>query len=199
MDKTEIRKEILKKRSELSVSQWREKSSLIQQQILKSNILDLADDILIYSDFRGEVETKALIEDALLEGKNVYLPRVLKSATEPLMEFYRIESNTALSEGYMGIREPVAGIEHQFVYEDCKSNRIVMFVPGVAFDKNNNRLGYGKGFYDYYLKDKQNIITIGLCFELQLVDALPVSDNDIRLSKVITENTSLEEINNIMI
>jgi len=199
MDKTEIRKEILKKRSELSVSQWREKSSLIQQQILKSNILDLADDILIYSDFRGEVETKALIEDALLEGKNVYLPRVLKSAAEPLMEFYRIESNTALSEGYMGIREPVAGIEHQFIYEVCKSNRIVMFVPGVAFDKNNNRLGYGKGFYDYYLKDKQNIITIGLCFKLQIVDALPVSDNDIRLSKVITENTSLEEINNIMI
>lgn len=199
MDKSLLRKEMLIKRAGLSDNDWFEKSSIIQKIILQSKLLDIADDILVYADYKGEVETKSIIEDALLEGKNVYLPRVCESDSEPLMEFYKISSINSLSEGYKGIREPIPSMDCRYQYDEKSGRCTIMFVPGVAFDKYNNRLGYGKGFYDYYLKDKKQIITVGLGFSLQIVDELPVSDNDVTLNMIVTEDSSVNEINKLLI
>ena len=70
-----------------------------------------------------------------------------------------------------------------------------MLVPGVAFDREYGRLGYGKGYYDNYLVDKENILTVGICFGYQLFDKLPTSDSDVKLDFIVTEDTPLEALN----
>ena len=62
-----------------------------------------------------------------------------------------------------------------------------MLIPLLAFDKNNDRLGYGKGFYDKFLKIKKNIITIGVAFSFQKYNKLPTSNLDIKLDYILTE------------
>lgn len=194
MGKNEIRKEMIMEREALTQDKWSAMSRDIERKILKSAAYREADCILLYADFRNEVETAYIIETALVEGKKIYLPKVLDASGNNGMDFYRIDSTYELVDGYYGINEPVAGADRLFVYEDHKAEKILMFVPGVAFDKNGGRLGYGKGYYDTYLSDKPTILTCGLAFDLQVVNSLPLEDYDIRLDHVITESTSEDEI-----
>ena len=69
-----------------------------------------------------------------------------------------------------------------------------MLVPGVAFDLEGNRIGYGKGYYDNYLKDYPEILTVGICFSNQILEKIPFEDCDIRLDYVISEKTSSDYI-----
>ena len=61
-----------------------------------------------------------------------------------------------------------------------------MIIPGLAFDKDNNRLGYGMGYYDNYLKDK-NVYKIGICYKEQIIDSIPVDNNDVKMDLVISD------------
>ena len=75
--------------------------------------------------------------------------------------------------------------------EPCLTNTPLipdfMLVPLLAFDSNNNRLGYGKGFYDKFLRNKKKITTIGIAFSFQKYNKLPVSNLDIKLDYILTE------------
>ena len=77
------------------------------------------------------------------------------------------------------------------ILEPCLASKPLfpdfMLVPLLAFDSNNNRLGYGKGFYDKFLEKKKNIITIGIAFSFQKYNKLPVSNLDIKLDYILTE------------
>lgn len=195
-DKKSVRKELLNLRDSQSFENWNKNSMTIERNIIKSSIYKKADCILCYSDFHGEVATDLLIEEALLSGKKIYLPKVLNNFIESRMDFYEIFSTSDLLKGFKGIKEPVGCYENAFSYEKFAFNNILMLVPGVAFSKDNYRLGYGKGYYDRYLSDKPNIFKCGLCFSLQIKDSLPVESNDIRMNYIISEKTSLEDINN---
>lgn len=197
MEKEEIRKELLHKRDELSKENWNAFSKAIEKTILKSKLFKECDKLFVYSDFHSEVGTVSLIEEALILGKQVYVPKVIDNLYESRMDFFRIDSSYELVRGYMGIMEPLASTDRVFNYDNNKDQNLLMLVPGIAFDHNGNRLGYGKGYYDTYLKDKENILTIGLSFSLQVMDSLPVNSHDKQLAYVVTENTTLEEINRI--
>ena len=85
-----------------------------------------------------------------------------------------------------GIPEPTKG---KIVYPD------ILFIPLVAFDNKLNRLGYGAGYYDRiinYLKKKKKIITIGLAYEFQKFNSIPVTKNDQRLNYIITNKNILQ-------
>ena len=194
MEKNDIRKELIEKRDSIPSDVWSALSRDIERKVLKSPIYKEADKIFIYADFHNEVETVSIIETALVEGRAVYLPKVLDGSGESRMDFYRIDSTFELVDGYYGISEPVSGADRCFSYDECVNEKLLMFVPGVAFDKKGGRLGYGKGYYDNYLKDKQKIVTLGLAFDLQVVDELPLEPYDIKLDYLITESTSDEEI-----
>ena len=99
-----------------------------------------------------------------------------------MMNFYKWKKKDILFVNRLGIPEPT------------KSNKTVpalVLVPLLAFDKNKNRLGYGKGFYDRYLKKylKKNkkIFTVGIAFSFQEYKNLPVNKNDYKLDYIITE------------
>lgn len=193
--KEEIRKDLLLKRDSLAPHEWSGASSKIQRTILESKLYAECDKLFIYSDYHGEVGTIVIIEDALMKGKEVYLPKCLENFTEARMEFYRVRSTYELVPGYKGIMEPMENNDNKFIYDPLSKENLLMFVPGVVYDKNFNRMGYGKGYYDNYLKDKPTMFKIGIAFSLQLIDEIPISENDIKMDFIVTENTLIEEIN----
>ena len=123
-----------------------------------------------------EVGTDAIIEELLAQGKRVYLPRVEGDA----IRFYRIRSLSGLKLSAFGIREP------QPIEPIDPKEAEVIVCPGLAFDKAGNRLGYGGGYYDRYLKDCP-AKRIGVCFKEQLFETIPHKENDVPMDAVITD------------
>ena len=196
-EKREIRKELIQKRDAVNARDWEVNSKEIQKTVIKSSLYKKADCIMTYADFHGEVGTLMIVEDALLSGKRVFLPKVLDNFTEKKMEFYEIFSTVDLISGYKGIMEPTGNRERTFNYSEWQDKKILMTVPGVVFDKRNYRMGYGMGYYDKYLSDKPGIIKCGLCFSMQIIDEVPVTDQDVQMDFLVTELTndsSMEEM-----
>ena len=105
------------------------------------------------------------------------------------MDFYRIRSLIDLTEGYKGIPEPEAACTERFtrtMWEKDKA-RVVMLLPGVAFSESGARIGYGKGYYDRYLSHIPCMERISLCYELQMVEAIPADTYDIPMTIIVTE------------
>ncbi len=194
-DKKAVRHELIKNRDAIKPDDWNRDSMTIQKTILKSDVYKKCDCLLCYADFHGEVGTLVLIEDALLSGKRVFLPKVLDNFTESRMDFYEIYATNELISGYKGIYEPTGNRERTFRYNEWENKTVLMTVPGVAFSDSCYRLGYGLGYYDNYLKDKQGIIKCGLCFGLQVLKDIPVNDNDIKMDFLVNEKTTVKEIN----
>ncbi|MBO4679415.1 MAG: 5-formyltetrahydrofolate cyclo-ligase [Lachnospiraceae bacterium] len=193
-DKREIRSELIKKRDAIDAREWEEYSKAIQKTVITSSLYKQADCIMAYADFHGEVGTLMLIENALLAGKRVFLPRVLDNFTESRMEFYEILTTGELCKGYKGILEPIGDPRKAYNAAEWAGKTVLMTVPGVAFDKRNYRMGYGRGYYDIYLSNKHNIVRCGLCFSMQILDEIPVTDNDIQLDFCVSELTTGEEL-----
>lgn len=170
--KKELRKEILYLRDNLEDRY--NKSVIIKNKILSLDIYKNSNVIALYSSMKSEVDTKELISESLELGKKVLLPRIINKNK---MIFIEINKDTNYEKNNFGMLEPI-GIEEK--------NIDLMIIPGVAFDKDNNRLGYGRGYYDKYLKDK-NIYKIGICFKEQIVDNIDIEEHDIKMNLIITD------------
>jgi 5-formyltetrahydrofolate cyclo-ligase len=143
------------------------KSRVIFEKVTALPVFRSARTILFYASFRGEVDTFALMQRAMDLKKRVALPLIRKEEQQivPML----IKSLTELKSGPYGIQEP----------PDMPQNRLnadeldLVVVPGVAFDRQNNRLGRGAGYYDRFLSTLSvTTPTIGLAYDLQVVDAL---------------------------
>ena len=158
-----------------------EKSLIIKRRIMNLEVYKKSIDIALYYSMRSEVDTKELIKESLLLGKRIYLPKIIN---DKKMKFILINENTEYQKNSFGVMEPISG--------EVGSNFDLMVIPGLAFDKDNNRLGYGRGYYDNYLK---NIDTykIGICFQEQLTTSLPVEKNDIKMNLIITDEVDDEK------
>ena len=178
-EKRLIRKQIFAARKQCSDAQVEEWSHQITDQVLKISEFVKAKHILAYADYNHEVMTRYIIEEAWKAGKEVAVPKVVGKD----MVFYRLTDFSQLEPGYFGIPEPVRG-------EIVKWEDALMVMPGVAFDPENNRVGYGGGFYDKYLKKHPNLHAIAIAFELQMYRKLPFEEHDIKPEKVVTEKQS---------
>lgn len=178
-----IRKNILALRDGMDKEERNEKSKKIANRLMQLETYKKAQILVIYVNYKSEVSTQSLIKTALLEGKKVYCPKVCEGE----MEFYRIDSLEELSEGYMGIREPKGETSKKLTVEDMKEEVCLMIMPGSVFDRERNRIGYGKGYYDKYIGKYPYFDTAALCFVCQLIDEVPAKEYDIRPDMVITE------------
>ena len=178
-EKRLIRKQIFAARKQCSDAQVEEWSHQITDQVLKLSEFVKAKHILAYADYNHEVMTRYIIEEAWKAGKEVAVPKVVGKD----MVFYRLTDFSQLEPGYFGIPEPVRG-------EIVKWEDALMVMPGVAFDPENNRVGYGGGFYDKYLEKHPNLHAIAIAFELQMYRDLPFEEHDIKPEKVVTEKQS---------
>ena len=157
------------------------KSRVIADRLFKLNEYKNASTILFYASFDGEVETVEMIEEAMKDGKIVGLPRTDRKINEIVpMKIGALEDE--LEQGSYGIAEPPENSESL----DLEKINMVI-VPGVAFDKENRRLGRGGGYYDRFLsKISGSIPTVGLAFDFQIVENLPFSaEYDIPVSAVL--------------
>lgn len=196
MVKSKIRKEVLKRREALDEKSRAIASLKLAERIIGHQWFYRSDTILIFASYGSEIDTTEIILEALRTGKKVYVPKV----EGDMMNFYRIRSMDYLRPGYKGIPEPVAQAviaadnadEHgkrmelyEYVAEEMPHTLMIM--PGVAFDPFRNRIGYGKGFYDRYLADKQELKlrTIAVGFQCQEVEEVPVEESDIKPYQVI--------------
>lgn len=183
MDKKELRKKYLDLRKEIINKE--EKSNIIYNELIKLDILDKSNTIGIYSSMSEEVDTLKLIKYCLINKKEVLLPKINKDNT---MNFYKIESLSELSSvNKFGIREPISDIKND--------NMDLIIVPGVCFDGNLNRVGFGKGFYDKYLQEK-DIYKIAICFDEQILryEYIDIDKYDIAMDLIITDKRKIKSL-----
>ena len=170
------RRVILNKRNRLTKDKIIEKSAIIKEKLFSSHAYKTAKTIMFYVSFGSEVKTDDMITEAL-EEKKVCVPVTDDHHITPAL----IESYEDLNKkGKYNIPEP------SVIKKINKDNIDLVIVPGVVFDKENHRIGYGKGYYDKFMKDIK-AKKIRLAFDLQLLQIIPKDEWDIRLDKVITE------------
>lgn len=150
---------------------------LCENTFLESEFYTNSEILLVYLSINSEPDTALLIKKALIDKKSVYLPKV----TGDYMNFHRVTLSTDFQAGSFGIPEPVND-------ELFKCGKAVCIVPGLAFDKSGNRLGYGKGYYDKYLSDKNDILKIGFCCRCNFVSKLPVDKHDVVMDYIFADN-----------
>ncbi len=180
MDKKEIRKIVKLKKSKLSNREVLVYSHKVCEKFLAQDFYKKADVIYPYLAYNTEIVTDEIIEQAWRDGKKVAVPKVLDDG---LMEFYYIDSFDGISEGYCGIPEPDGGIV-------AKDEKVLILMPGLAFDREHNRIGYGGGFYDRYLERyaDTNFTKVSLAYDFQIFDKLEVEEHDQKIDAVITED-----------
>jgi len=177
-DKQSLRKEIETYRKQLSDETVSGLSQKICDRLIATDLFVSACCIAFYYALPKEVQTARLIEE-WRQCKKIVLPAVVGDTD---MKFYAYEGAERMTTGKFGISEPLNNTP--VAVEDID----LFVVPGVAFDRSGNRLGRGKGFYDRILAGTDKPVT-GLCFDFQLIDAVPVNEYDKKMSMVITENT----------
>ncbi|HKM34400.1 MAG TPA: 5-formyltetrahydrofolate cyclo-ligase [Lachnospiraceae bacterium] len=180
--KREIRKRILSVRDALPTEKRVRSELLMTKKILEHQWYGGAKIILIFVKHGSEIDTNQIIEDSFHQNKKVYIPKIINDT----MVFIRVYQGELLTEGYKGILEPQEkDLSEVFCYENENPHEILMIMPGVAFDPYRNRIGYGKGFYDRYLSDKENLHTIAIGFDCQIVSMIESDRNDIKPNQVI--------------
>ena len=180
-----IRKKMRQKLNHQSQSERRKKSTVIQKKIFAQKEFVSSKCIMLYvSKGTREVETGPIIKKAISMGKQVVLPVTLvrEKRLKPVC-IKNIERGLKKSE--YGIYEP---IESKYNRPARIKDIDLVITPGLAFDRKNNRLGRGQGYYDRFLKRiSEGVPKIGLGFRFQLLEKIPATISDVPLTKVITD------------
>lgn len=162
----------------------RKKRSLkVQKKLFSLAAFKKARVVCFYVSLPYEVDTTAMIDEALEKGKRVLVPRADRKNKR--LSLYEIHDRRGdLEKGSYGILEPRLGCKAFKSLEtmDC------LIVPGIGFDKKNNRLGNGAGYYDRFLKKiGAEVFKIGLAFSFQMVSKIPTEDHDVKMDVVVTD------------
>ena len=173
MYKDDLRRQIRQIKRQFSPMQLEELSLPIVVR-LRQRLNDVQT-IVAYYPLPDEVDIRPLLDEWIAEGKTVFLPKVTGDDT---MELRRYTGRDDMHEGAFHILEP----EGQLFAGDVSID--VVLVPGVAFDAEGHRLGRGKGYYDRFLSSLPSEL-IGVCFDFQKVDEVPVDSFDIPVDEVI--------------
>lgn len=201
--KVELRNEILQRRDTLTQVERKEKSYQIAQRVVKQKEFIDANKILLFAAYKSEVDTTEIFKVAQKQEKAVYYPKVIGNE----LEFYRVQKQENLMQGYRGIREPKVNPQLQFQLK--QRDRILIIMPGVVFDEVGNRIGYGGGYYDRFLQkiesspvEEQNqeidcICKMAIAFSCQMVETgqIPSEVHDKKVEYLITEEKTYHNAN----
>ena len=177
-----IRKRLLTLLRKQKEEDRRRKSQVILDRLFALPEFQRSRTIVFYASFDGEVETFEMMKQAKKLGKNIALPTI-KRDQKKIVPMLIEDLQKDLSVGSYGIREPKGSHLKPLDLDDID----LVIVPGVAFDRNNNRLGRGAGYYDRFLSQlPTEIPKIGLAFDFQMLDSLPQqAEHDIPVSRII--------------
>lgn len=175
MDKKTLRGMIREKKRAMTPEQIDIASQKLTELFLACEQYQNAKTLYGYFPYNQEVRTVTILEQALKDGKRVAVPKIYGDE----MKFIYLDDLEKVEKGYSGIPEPVAD------GPEGNDPTALVLMPGLAFDKEGHRIGYGGGFYDKFLSKEPNHPTVALCYDFQIVDDLPVDDYDIPVDCVI--------------
>ena len=182
-EKTSLREFLLEKRDGTSFDLMKIASKSILKKLKKIESFRNAQKIGAYYPIGSEILTQDIMQEALSDGKEIFLPKVVGKN----IEFRKIENFSNLENGSFDIMEP---------HDECPvdNNLDVILVPTVGISQKGVRLGYGHGFYDRFLAENK-IETISLTLEKQIVKNIPRSDHDIIINWIVTEDRVIDTLN----
>lgn len=186
MDKKLLRKTLKEKRKNIPSEKKVIYDKEISERIINSNYFKKAQQILVFSSTDDEFDTKLIIECCRAESKSVFYP--LCTDSNGNMKFFEVDSPDDLQIGMYGIYEP-----KPYCKEYKPQNNDIVIVPCLSVDKKGYRIGYGKGYYDRFLKDF-NGVSVCPCYEELLTDTIPTDKYDIKVNNVVTQNSTKEVI-----
>ena len=179
--KNQIRTEIRQKRDDFDKSERAKLDEIIYNKLISTEAVQKAKTIMTYISMGSEADTYRFIDYCFNNNKKVSVPVTVKGERE--MKISYIDSMDDLERGAYEIMQPV-------VFKKCDISDIdVVIVPGVAFDKNNHRIGYGGGYYDRLLSN-YNGVTIGLCYDFCIVDSTEPEGHDVAVDILIRNSES---------
>ena len=180
LEKDKIRKEILEKRNNLSTEEVEKKSDLIIQNLGK--FIKNAENIMIFMDMKNEVKITKLMK--LYPEKSFFISKITDSKNRE-MKINRYNENEL--------------VLHKFGYYESSSSDFynenildIVIVPAVVFDLEKNRIGFGGGYYDTFLKKirggNKKVLFIGICYDFQIIEKVPAEEHDVVLDFVVSES-----------
>lgn len=175
MDKKELRSRIRAQKRAMSEAEIAQKSERLGQLFAASSLYRQAKTIYGYLPYNQEVRTVPMLERALRDGKRVAVPKVVGEE----MIFIYLDDLNAVEKGYAGIPEPIANGP---VADDPHA---LVLMPGLAFDPQGHRIGYGGGFYDRFLAAQPEHPTLALCYDFQMLPHLETDSFDIPVDCVL--------------
>ena len=186
--KASLRTLLLQRRERLSPEAVHQKSEAIRQQLFTLDEFRAAGLIHFYISMGREVETLPMIQAALALRKRVVVPVVVPESMDLLLS--ELSKDSLLVPGPRGTLQPRADQIHPIQMNEVD----LMLVPGVAFDRYGHRLGRGFGYFDRLLSQsfKKPMPIIALAYELQLVEDVPVTDQDRTVDKIVTEDRVID-------
>ncbi len=175
--KQKLREAILEKRNSLTKEEIKKKSNIIRGKLFSLPKFKKAETVLFYVSKDNEVYTHDMIRDLLGKKKIIVPVTDLKNKDLILSE---LNDFSDLEPGYYGVLEP------KKIKKVSPSGIDIVIVPGIAFDRKGNRIGYGVGYYDIFLK-KTKALKIGLAYDFQIVDEIKTEDFDVSVDVVVTD------------
>ncbi|HWT26468.1 MAG TPA: 5-formyltetrahydrofolate cyclo-ligase [Mobilitalea sp.] len=210
MTKAELRQHMKERRNSLSKEEQALQSKAIYNRLLPMSVYIDSSELFSYVSFPPEVDTTNIIRTALMENRKVYVPRVEK----PEIQFYRIDNLASMVRSKFGIMEPTMDEEKRFVLDNMNSAQSnqegflhaasisssvhmelkpLMLLPGLAFDRSGNRIGYGAGYYDRYLSSytEDYFLKIALSYDFQIVKHIDVTEYDVKADIILTPGETI--------
>ena len=175
MNKQELRKKIREQKRAMSPEEIEIRSAALGELFFASEAYRNAKTVYGYLPYNQEVRTVPMLEQALKDGKRVAVPKCYGDE----MRFIFMDDLSKVEKGYAGIPEPVADAP---VADD---ETALVLMPGMAFDPQGHRIGYGGGFYDKFLASEPNHPTLALCYAFQVLPYLETEEFDIPVDTVL--------------
>lgn len=175
MDKKELRARIRARKRQMTPEEIALRSEKLRQALLETDRYRAAETIYGYLPYNQEVRTVPILEQALRDGKQVAVPKVVGDT----MRFIRLTDLSRVAPGYAGIPEPVDD------GPEAADPHALVLMPGLAFDREGHRIGYGGGFYDRFLAEEPEHPTVALCYDFQLLPHLDVEAFDVPVDLVL--------------
>ena len=174
-EKNQLRDWIRKHKRAMTIEEIEERSAKLVELFLASEAYKNAKTVYGYLPYNQEVRTTRAMEQVLKDGKGLALPKIYGDR----MDFIVVTDLSQVEKGYCGIPEPI----HDEPLATDETALVLM--PGMAFDAEGHRMGYGGGFYDKFLEREPNHPTLALCYEFQLLPHLDTEAHDIPVDAVL--------------
>ena len=175
MDKKELRRAIRERKRAMTEEEIVSRSARLGELFAQSEAYRNAATIYGYLPYNQEVRTVPMLEQAIRDGKKVAVPKVYGDT----MKFIYLEDLSQVAKGYAGIPEPIA--DEPVAHDETA----LVLMPGLAFDPQGHRIGYGGGFYDKFLAAEPSHPTLALCYEFQMLPQLDTEEHDIPVNTVL--------------